>query len=74
MQKMISITTAGEFAEALENWIIDNKCNPKTPEEWSRCIEDLIAAGKLQAVAIVEDEDVSKIKKELKDNFNVGEL
>ena len=72
--RMITVTTAGEFAQALENWIIDNKLNPKTPEEWNKCVEDLIASGVLTPIGTVEDEDFNKVKSTLKENFKVEEL
>lgn len=72
MKKLISITTAAEFADALEDWIIDNKCNPTSPEEWSRCIKDLVAQGKVHALGCVDDSEDFKSK--LKENLNVEDL
>lgn len=46
-KRQMFIGTAGEFARALEDWIIDNKCNPTTPEEWDRCISDIVKQGTL---------------------------
>ncbi len=74
MKKMISVTTAAEFCDALENWIIDNKLNPKTPEEWNRCIEDLMKSGALTPVAVIDDKDTDELKKTLVENFNVEEI
>lgn len=66
-------TTSGKLGEALENWIIDNKCNPTTQEEWNRCLKDLMDAGVLTPLKHVENDDVDGLKKFLKDNFNVEE-
>lgn len=66
--------TAGELGDAIENWIIDNKVNPSTPEEWERCIKDLMAAGVLKPLDTKGAEDVDTIKKILKDNFDVKEI
>ena len=57
--RQMFIGTAGEFAEALEDWIIDNKCNPTTPEEWERCINDIVKKGSL---APLSEEDKAKYK------------
>lgn len=65
------VGTAGSFAQALEDWMIDNKCNPKTQEEWDRCLKDIAAKGSISSVGIVEDTDVNKLKNELNKNFNV---
>ena len=70
----ILLGNAGDFAQALEDWIIDNKCNPKTQEEWERCLKDIAASGKLTSLGAVVDEDVSKLKKDLSNNFNVENL
>lgn len=59
-ERQYFIGTAGEFAEALENWIIDNCCNPTTPEEWERCIKDITKAGMLKCMS-----------EEEKKNFNL---
>ena len=74
MKRIVSMTTAAEFCDALENWIIDNKCNPTTPEEWNRCIEDLMKSGALTPIAAVDEEDACEFKKKLKDNLNIEEL
>jgi hypothetical protein len=75
MQRIISVTTASQFCEALENWIIDNKLNPQTPEEWNRCVEDMMTSGVLTPIGVLADEaKVSELKTELKKNFNVEEL
>ena len=63
-----------EFAEVLEDWIILNKCNPTTREEWERCIKDLQVKGALTIQGSIADEDTKKFKKELKDNFNTKEF
>ncbi len=72
--KIVSMTTAADFCDALENWIIDNKCNPKTTEEWNRCIEDMMKSGALTPIASIEDGDADKFKKNLIENFNVEEI
>ena len=72
MKNIISITNAGEFADALEDWIIDNKCNPTTAEEWARCIKDLTAQGKITPLGCVDDTE--KFKTDLKKNMNVEDL
>lgn len=71
---IILSATAGVLGEAIENWIIDNKLNPSTPEEWERCLKDLLEAGVLTPVDSVDDNDVDGIKKILKDNFDVKEI
>jgi hypothetical protein len=73
MKKLISITTAGEFADALEDWIIDNKCNPTTAEEWARCIKDLTASGVVNTVGVTEA-STRELKEGLKENLNVKDL
>ena len=65
------LITAGEFASALEDWMIDNKCNPKTVEEWSRCMSDIQKMGKADYVGSVDDKEV---KKSLKEDFNIKDL
>lgn len=65
---------AGDFGDALENWIIDNKCNPATPEEWERCLKDLIAAGVVEVLDKTDSEDVATVKKALEKKFNVEEI
>ena len=72
MKKLISITTAGAFADALENWIIDNKCNPTTQEEWARCIKDLTAQGSVESLGVVDDD--KELKAKLKENLNVRDI
>ena len=74
MKRMISITTAAEFCQALEDWIIDNKCNPQTPEEWERCINDLTKSGAVTPVASINEEDVKDFKEKLKENLGVEEI
>jgi hypothetical protein len=70
----IFVGTAGEFAQALEDWIIDNKCNPKTPEEWDRCLKDISSKGTIKSLGTVDDKDVNKLKTELNKDFNVENL
>ncbi len=67
------ILATADTAQALEDWIIDNKCNPKTEEEWKRCWDDLVKAGKAKYVGGIEDEDLPEFKKKLGENFNVKE-
>lgn len=74
MKKLISITTAGEFVGALEDWIIKEKCNPKTPEEWSKCTEDMIKSGVLKPIAVFDEKNTPEIKAQLKENLNVRNL
>ena len=71
---MISVTTAGAFADALEDWIIKNECNPTTPEEWNRCLSDLFKSGILQPVATIDKAEVSEVKDQIKKNFNAEEF
>jgi len=68
------VINAKDFADALENWIIDNKCNPSTPEEWERCMNDIHKSGQAQYVGSVEDKEVGKLKESLKKDFNVKEF
>ena len=70
----IFVGTADSFAQALEDWMIDNKCNPKTQEEWNRCLKDIAAKGNISSLGAVEDKDVNKLKNELNNNFNVENL
>jgi len=74
MKALISVTTAGALADALEDWIIKNKCNPKSPEEWSRCISDLIAAGAVAPVASVDEKDLPAVKEQLQNDFTIKDL
>jgi hypothetical protein len=68
------IGTAGDFAQALEDWIIDNKCNPKTQEEWARCLKDIAEKGNITSLGVIKDKDVNQIKNDLNNNFNVENL
>lgn len=72
--KLVSITTAGEFAQALEDWIITNKCNPQTPEEWNKCIEDMLQSGILTPLGSIEDNQADEFKNQLKKDHNAKEL
>lgn len=74
MERLVSITAAGEFCDALENWIIDNKYNPTTSEEWERCIQDMIADGAVKPVGCIKEEDAEKLKEQLKNTSNLKEL
>ena len=56
------------MAQAIEDWMIDNKCNPKTPEEWNRCLADLAKSGDINYVGSVKEEDFPAVKKALKDD------
>jgi hypothetical protein len=48
--------------------MIDNKCNPSTPEEWDRCMRDIAKAGQAKLIGSTTDEDGDAIKKELLDS------
>jgi hypothetical protein len=72
--RQILIGNVGDFAQALEDWMIDNKCNPSTSEEWERCIADITKAGKLSTIGSIDEKDMGKLKINLKDNFNVEEI
>lgn len=71
-KRVLLVATAESFAEALEDWIIDNQTNPTTPEEWERCITDLAKQGSLKPVGGITN--VDKFKEKLKDDFNVERL
>jgi hypothetical protein len=68
------VGTASDFADALEDWIIDNKCNPTTPEEWARCLKDIAEKGKVQSLGTIDDKDVNELKNTLNKDFNVENL
>ena len=70
----IFIGAAGDFAQALEDWIIDNECNPTTQEEWNRCLKDITAKGTLSSLGAVADKDMSKLKNELTKEFDIKDL
>jgi hypothetical protein len=74
MQKVISLTTAAEFCQALEDWIIDNKCNPTTPEEWTKCIDDMTRGGALTPIACIDEKDAKEFKEKLKETLRVEEI
>jgi len=67
MSRLVIIANAGELADALEDWIIDNKCNPKTPAEWDRFCEFLLTKGLAEEIGSIEDEELSEFKKELRE-------
>ena len=70
----IFIGTAGEFARALEDWMIDNKCNPKTQEEWNRCLKDISSRGAVTSLGAIGDKDMTKLKTELNKDFNIKDI
>ena len=68
------LINSGDLVTALEDWMIDNKCNLSTPEEWARCMRDIQKTGKAEYMGSVEDADAKSIKESLKRDFNVKEL
>ena len=72
--RQLLISNAADLADAIEDWIILNKCNPTTPEEWDRCISDLTKAGKLNYIGSIEEKDSGELKNILKENFNVKDI
>jgi len=66
-------TNAGSVFDALEDWIIKNKCNPKTDEEWARALSDLTEAGVLAPLGTIDAKDTDEFKKGLKEHYDVTE-
>ena len=68
------VMNAGDLADALEDWIIDNRCNPVTKEEWARCMTDIQKSSKARYLGSATDKDAEKLKESLLRDFNVKEL
>jgi len=66
MQRVILLAKAGALADALEDWMIDNKTHVDTPEEWNKFFEHLVEIGLAKAVGAIDSEEVPTLKEELK--------
>jgi len=73
-RSLLAAMDAEKFCQAVEDWIIDNECNPSTPEEWERCLTDLLKKGEVQFVGNVGEGDVGEFKQELKKDYDVNEI
>lgn len=73
-KQMIVLTSMDRLAEVLEEEIAAGR-NPKTPEDWERVMNLMIAYGMVDDVIPVEGDNVlGKLKDELSPNFNVKDL
>ena len=66
MQQIIIMANAGELADALEDWMIDNKTPVNTQEEWNKFFEHLLKIGLAKPLGVVDNEEVPMLKEELK--------
>jgi len=65
---------AGKFADALDDWMIDNKKNPKTKEDWQEVQKYMLKKGVLSPLGEVPDERLDDVKEHLKEEFNITDL
>jgi hypothetical protein len=73
-KEVIVLTSIARLQEVLEEEIAAGR-NPKTPEDWERVMNLMIAYGMVDDVIPVEGGiTLEKIKQELSSNFNVGDL